>query len=91
MLLRALGATSPALGAPGRGATLARTTGETAVRVSLDLDGTGNARVETGVGFLDHLLTLLAFHAGFDLELVAGGDLERRRAPHRGGRLRVAR
>ena len=36
----------------------------------------GRARVATGVGFLDHLLTLLAFHAGFDLEVVAGGDLD---------------
>ena len=36
----------------------------------------GRARVATGIGFLDHLLTLCAFHAGFDLELVAGGDLD---------------
>jgi imidazoleglycerol phosphate dehydratase HisB len=44
--------------------------------VTLALDGTGRTRVETGVGFLDHLLTLLAFHASFDLELCAGGDLD---------------
>jgi histidinol-phosphate aminotransferase len=59
-----------------RSATVLRTTTETALRLTLVLDGTGKARVWTGVGFLDHLLTLLAFHAGFDVELVAGGDLD---------------
>ena len=44
--------------------------------MTLSLDGRGRARVETGIGFLDHLLTLSAFHAGFDLELLAGGDLD---------------
>jgi histidinol-phosphate aminotransferase/imidazoleglycerol-phosphate dehydratase/histidinol-phosphatase len=74
VLLRALGAEP---GAPtGREATVIRTTTETALRISLGLDGTGRARVVTGIGFLDHLLTLWAFHGGFDLELVAGGDLE---------------
>jgi histidinol-phosphate aminotransferase len=74
VLLRALGAVG---GAPaGRSATTLRTTGETALRLTLDLDGRGRARVQTGVGFLDHLLASLAFHAGFDLDLVAGGDLE---------------
>ncbi|HET6682975.1 MAG TPA: aminotransferase class I/II-fold pyridoxal phosphate-dependent enzyme [Gaiella sp.] len=74
VLLRALGA-EPGLG-PGREATVLRTTTETALRLTLELDGTGRTRVETGIGFLDHLLTLLAFHASFDLELCAGGDLE---------------
>jgi histidinol-phosphate aminotransferase/imidazoleglycerol-phosphate dehydratase/histidinol-phosphatase len=74
LLLRALGAEPGP--APGRSATVLRTTTETALRVTLDLDGAGRARVATGVGFLDHLLTLLAFHAGFDLELLAGGDLD---------------
>jgi histidinol-phosphate aminotransferase len=74
VLLRALGAEPGP--APGRSATVLRTTAETALRLTLDLDGRGHARVATGVGFLDHLLTLLAFHAGFDLELVAGGDLD---------------
>ena len=60
----------------GREATIVRTTTETAVRLTLALDGTGRTRVETGIGFLDHLLTLMAFHAGFDLELAAGGDLD---------------
>jgi len=53
-----------------------RTTTETALRLTLDIDGRGQTRIATGIGFLDHLLTLLAFHAGFDLELVAGGDLD---------------
>ena len=61
---------------PDGEATVLRTTTETALRLTLALDGTGRTRVETGIGFLDHLLTLLAFHAGFDLELVAGGDLD---------------
>jgi histidinol-phosphate aminotransferase len=74
VLLAALGA-DPAP-APGRTAYVARTTTETALRISLELDGRGRARVRSGIGFLDHLLTLWAFHAGFDLELVAGGDLE---------------
>jgi histidinol-phosphate aminotransferase len=73
VLLRALGAEPGP--APGREATVLRTTTETALRLTLDLDGSGRTRVETGLGFLDHLLTLLAFHASFDLELAAGGDL----------------
>jgi histidinol-phosphate aminotransferase len=74
VLLRALGA-EPAARA-GREATVIRTTTETALRLTIDLDGRGHARVATGIGFLDHLLTLFAFHAGADLELVAGGDLD---------------
>jgi histidinol-phosphate aminotransferase/imidazoleglycerol-phosphate dehydratase/histidinol-phosphatase len=73
VLLRALGAEPGP--SPGREATVLRTTTETALRLTLTLDGTGRTRVETGIGFLDHLLTLLAFHASFDLELAAGGDL----------------
>jgi imidazoleglycerol-phosphate dehydratase len=52
-----------------------RTTAETSVRVRLDLDGHGSATVETGIGFFDHLLTLLARHALLDLEVRAEGDL----------------
>ncbi len=74
VLLRALGA-DPGEGGAGRSATTIRTTTETALRVSLSLDGEGRARVATGIGFLDHLLTLFAFHGGLDLELLAGGDL----------------
>ena len=72
-VLSALGAAPPP--AATRSALLVRTTAETALRVSLALDGQGRARVDTGIGFLDHLLTLLAFHGGFDLELIASGDL----------------
>jgi histidinol-phosphate/aromatic aminotransferase/cobyric acid decarboxylase-like protein/imidazoleglycerol phosphate dehydratase HisB len=74
IFLRALGAEPGP--APGREATLIRTSTETALRMTLDLDGSGKSRLVTGIGFLDHLLTLLAFHAGFDLECVAGGDLD---------------
>lgn len=52
-----------------------RETRETTIQVSLDLDGTGRAEVDTGVGFFDHLLTSLAHHALFDLTIEAGGDL----------------
>ncbi len=74
VLLRALGAEPGP--APGRSATVIRTTTETALRITLDLDGSGRSRVETGIGFLDHLLTLMCFHAGFDLDCLAGGDLD---------------
>ena len=75
LVLRALGA-EPGPTSAGRSATVLRTTTETALRLTLDIDGRGQTRIATGIGFLDHLLTLLAFHAGFDLELVAGGDLD---------------
>jgi len=74
IVLRALGAEPGP--PPGREATVVRTTTETALRLTLSLDGSGRGRVETGIGFLDHLLTLLAFHAGFDLDLLAAGDVE---------------
>ena len=51
-----------------------RRTGETFVRVNLELNGTGEAEVATGVGFLDHLLHLLAHHSGMDLRIEAKGD-----------------
>ena len=73
-ILEALGARPAA--STGRAALVIRTTAETALRVSLALDGRGRARVASGIGFLDHLLAQLAFHGGLDLELVAGGDLE---------------
>jgi len=59
-----------------RTATLHRTTAETEVSVTLDLDGSGTAAVDTGVGFLDHLLRSFAHHALIDLELTTRGDLE---------------
>jgi imidazoleglycerol-phosphate dehydratase len=58
-----------------RGATVHRQTTETNVQLTLDLDGTGQADVATGVGFLDHMLTLLAKHAAMDLTVRASGDL----------------
>jgi imidazoleglycerol-phosphate dehydratase len=51
-----------------------RETGETSVRVELDLDGSGGAEISTGVGFLDHILHLLAHHSGIDLRVEAKGD-----------------
>jgi len=58
-----------------RRAEVRRTTGETDVRVSVDLDGTGRSTVATGVGFFDHMLTLLARHSLIDLDAEARGDL----------------
>jgi histidinol-phosphate aminotransferase len=73
-LLEALGvAVAPSTRRTG---LVIRTTAETGVRVSLALDGQGRARIDSGVGFLDHLLTLFAFHGRIDLEILAGGDLE---------------
>ena len=59
-----------------RAAEARRTTGETDVRVRVELDGTGTAAVSTGVGFFDHMLTLLARHSLIDIEVQAAGDLE---------------
>lgn len=57
-------------------AEIERKTGETEVRLSLALDGTGKGRRETGVGFLDHMLDLLARHGRFDLDVRVTGDLQ---------------
>jgi len=57
-----------------RAGSAERRTAETFVRVSLELDGEGRAEVATGVGFLDHLLQLLAHHSGIDLAVEAEGD-----------------
>ncbi len=59
-----------------RTATVHRRTRETDVRVTLDLDGRGRYTVATGIGFWDHLLSQLAAHGLFDLEVEARGDLE---------------
>ena len=56
-------------------AEIVRETGETAITLRLDLDGTGQAEIATGIGFLDHMLTALARHAMFDLRVEARGDL----------------
>jgi len=59
----------------GRRVRVARRTRETDIGVTLDLDGSGQASIETGVGFYDHLLGSLAHHGLFDLEIRATGDL----------------
>jgi imidazoleglycerol-phosphate dehydratase len=58
-----------------RTATVSRKTGETDIEITLNLDGTGQADVDTGLGFLDHMLHALARHARFDLTVRAKGDL----------------
>ena len=58
-----------------RTARVERATDETTIRVALDLDGTGVANVETGIGLFDHMLAQLARHSLLDLEVVASGDL----------------
>ena len=57
-----------------RQATIKRSTKETQIQLSLNLDGTGKAEIDTGVGFLNHMLELLAFHSGFDLTVSCKGD-----------------
>ncbi len=57
-----------------RQAEIARKTGETDIRITLDLDGTGIHNIDTGVGFLDHMLELFARHGRFDLAVSCKGD-----------------
>ncbi|MBO6000739.1 MAG: imidazoleglycerol-phosphate dehydratase HisB [Spirochaetales bacterium] len=57
-----------------RSSEIARKTAETNIRLSLNLDGTGKAEISTGVGFLDHMLTLFARHGKFDLGVTCKGD-----------------
>ena len=59
-----------------RTATITRETGETKIALSLSLDGTGQHDIQTGVGFLDHMLTLFARHGLFDLNVQAAGDTQ---------------
>lgn len=59
-----------------RTAEISRRTGETDVTLGLDLDGSGAGRRATGVGFLDHMLDLLARHGGLDLDVTVTGDLQ---------------
>jgi len=59
-----------------RTATIERTTSETDITVRLNVDGTGESNIETGVGFFDHMLTLFAKHGLFDLDVSAKGDLQ---------------
>lgn len=58
-----------------RTATRERTTRETEIRARIDLDGTGEAKVQTGIGFFDHMLDALARHGMFDIEVECSGDL----------------
>lgn len=59
-----------------RQATIERTTSETDISIKLEIDGKGDSKISTGVGFFDHMLTLFAKHGFFDLEVSAKGDLE---------------
>ena len=59
-----------------REAAVSRTTSETEITLRLNLDGTGKADIQSGIGFLDHMLTSLTKHARFDLHLRCNGDLE---------------
>lgn len=59
-----------------RTAEIKRRTNETQIMVSLNLDGTGEIRIKTGIGFLDHMLHHIAVHGNFDISLDARGDLE---------------
>ena len=58
-----------------RSATIERTTNETSITLALELDGTGRANIDTGVGFFDHMLHHVAHHGLFDLTIQASGDL----------------
>ena len=57
-------------------ATINRKTSETDVSLTLNLDGSGEAKIDTGCGFLDHMLTLFASHGNFDLTVTCKGDVE---------------
>ena len=59
-----------------RTANIERTTTETAIRLSLNLDGTGSAEIDTGCGFLNHMLILFTRHGRFDLSLTCVGDTD---------------
>ena len=58
-----------------RTALISRQTGETRIDLQIDLDGNGESEISTGVGFLDHMLTLFSWHSGIDLRVKAEGDL----------------
>lgn len=59
-----------------RMAAVSRKTGETEIQITLNLDGTGQTEISTGIGFFDHMLNSFARHGLFDLEVMVEGDLE---------------
>ena len=59
-----------------RTATISRNTAETKINIELNLDGKGESKIESGCGFLDHMLTLLASHGRFDLAVTCNGDTQ---------------
>jgi imidazoleglycerol-phosphate dehydratase len=67
---------SPVTGALSRVATVTRKTKETEIRIHLDLDGTGQYAIATGIAFFDHMLESFARHGLFDLEIQASGDVD---------------
>lgn len=58
-----------------RKSSIKRKTKETDIEIELNIDGDGTAEIDTGIGFLDHMLTLFAFHGSFDLKIKCKGDL----------------
>ena len=73
---RRIGSVDKAGSAFPRKASVDRQTKETAVQISLEIDGAGESQILTGIGFFDHMLTLFAKHGLFSLEVKATGDLE---------------
>ena len=59
-----------------RTSSINRETKETKIVMELNLDGRGQAEIDTGVGFMDHMFELLAFHSGFDIKVKCVGDLK---------------
>jgi len=59
-----------------RTATIKRKTKETDITIKLDIDGSGEAKIDTGIGILDHMLELFTFHGLFDIDIAAKGDLK---------------
>ncbi len=70
--------------AQARSATVSRHTSETQITVSINLDGTGQGRFDTGVPFLEHMLDQISRHSLIDLDITCRGDSAHRRSPHRG-------
>ena len=59
-----------------RECSINRNTNETKIQLKINLDGDGKSNIKTGIGFFDHMLDLMAFHSGIDLEVIAHGDLD---------------